>query len=227
MQDIVPVRRAVVSVYDKTGLSDFIGSLGRVDIFSSGGTAAHLREAGYTVTDIAEYTSFPPSPGHLVVSLHPLIHGGILLDPRLEGEYRNPRGEFESHRAYMEQHGILPIDLVVVNFYPFEKTVAAGALPETAREQIDIGGPTMIRAAAKTFTRVTPVVDRYDYFSILRAIKKQGGIPLSLRFSLARKAFRRIAEYDGAIARYYDHLGFEDVEEAYGISPDSTAVPEP
>jgi phosphoribosylaminoimidazolecarboxamide formyltransferase/IMP cyclohydrolase len=139
---MVEIKTALISVSDKTGLDKFVKTLGKysVKIISSGGTAQKIREFGYKeVTDVSDYTGFPESPGGYVKTLHPKIHGGLLLNEK------NPE-----HRKYMEENGIDPINMIVVNLYPFEKTVAKkGINEEEAFDQIDIGGPAMVRAAAK------------------------------------------------------------------------------
>ncbi|MFP4451715.1 MAG: bifunctional phosphoribosylaminoimidazolecarboxamide formyltransferase/IMP cyclohydrolase, partial [Rhodosalinus sp.] len=145
MPDLVPLRRALISVSDKTGLSDLGQALVArgVEILSTGGTAQALREAGCPVTDVAEVTGMPEMMGGRVKTLHPAVHGGLLA-----------LREDPAHLTAMEEHGIAPIDLLVVNLYPFEATVAAGADAAQAIEQIDIGGPAMIRAAAKNHAHV-------------------------------------------------------------------------
>jgi phosphoribosylaminoimidazolecarboxamide formyltransferase/IMP cyclohydrolase len=193
-------RRALISVYDKSGLEGLVEALGELgfEIVSSGGTAKRVRELGYKqLTEVSDYTGFPESPGGLLKTLHPRVHGGLLLS----------RGVPE-HRAYMDRHGIQPFDLVVVNLYPFEATVAKGADLETAAENIDIGGPTMIRSAAKAallYGRVAVVTDPSQYPEIIRALRSHGGeLPKGLVRSLAEKAFRRTSAYDSAIAAYLE-----------------------
>jgi phosphoribosylaminoimidazolecarboxamide formyltransferase/IMP cyclohydrolase len=193
-------RRALISVYDKSGLEGLVEALGELgfEIVSSGGTAKRVRELGYEqLTEVSDYTGFPESPGGLLKTLHPRVHGGLLLS----------RGVPE-HRAYMDRHGIQPFDLVVVNLYPFEATVAKGADLETAAENIDIGGPTMIRSAAKAallYGRVAVVTDPSQYPEIIRALRGHGGeLPEGLVRSLAEKAFRRTSAYDSAIAEYLE-----------------------
>jgi phosphoribosylaminoimidazolecarboxamide formyltransferase/IMP cyclohydrolase len=193
-------RRALISVYDKSGLEGLVEALGELgfEIVSSGGTAKRVRELGYKqLTEVSDYTGFPESPGGLLKTLHPRVHGGLLLS----------RGVPE-HRAYMDRHGIQSFDLVVVNLYPFEATVAKGADLKTAAENIDIGGPTMIRSAAKAallYGRVAVVTDTSQYPEIIRALRGHGGeLPKKLVRSLAEKAFRRTSEYDSAIAEYLE-----------------------
>ena len=194
------VRRALISVYDKSGLEELVKALGElgVEIVSSGGTAKRMRELGYgRLTEVSDYTGFPESPGGLLKTLHPRVHGGLLLS----------RGVPE-HRAYMEEHGIEPFDLVVVNLYPFEATVAKGADLETAAENIDIGGPTMIRSAAKAallYGKVAVVTDPAQYPEVIKALKSHNGeVPRGLVRGLAEKAFRRTSTYDSAIVAYLE-----------------------
>jgi phosphoribosylaminoimidazolecarboxamide formyltransferase/IMP cyclohydrolase len=194
------VRRALISVYDKSGLEELVKALGEfgVEIVSSGGTAKRMRELGYArLTEVSDYTGFPESPGGLLKTLHPRVHGGLLLS----------RGVPE-HRAYMEEHGIEPFDLVVVNLYPFEATVAKGADLETAAENIDIGGPTMIRSAAKAallYGKVAVVTDPAQYPEVIKALKRHNGdVPRGLVRGLAEAAFRRTSAYDSAITTYLE-----------------------
>jgi phosphoribosylaminoimidazolecarboxamide formyltransferase/IMP cyclohydrolase len=185
------VRRALLSVTDKTGLVEFargLSSLG-FELLSTGGTARALRDAGLTVIDVAEVTGFPEMLDGRVKTLHPMIHGGLLGDVRTE-----------EHRLAMESAGILPIELLCVNLYAFEKTVSGEHTLEEAIESIDIGGPAMIRAASKNWANVTVVVDPSDYDDVLAGLS--GGSIESVRKSLAAKAFRHTAYYDSVIARY-------------------------
>lgn len=189
-----PIRRALISVSDKTGLAEFAAALGArgVGLISTGGTAAALREAGLAVTDVSAVTDFPEMMGGRVKTLHPKIHGGLLYD----------RGD-AGHVADAEGAGIGPIDLLVVNLYPFEATLAAGADDATCVENIDIGGPAMIRAAAKNHAHVLTVVEPGDYGAVLKALDAHdGAAPLSLRRAMAAKAFARTAAYDAAIATW-------------------------
>ncbi len=194
------VRRAIVSVSDKTGVVEFSrGLVGHgVEILSTGGTARLLRESGIPVTEVSAYTGFPEILDGRVKTLVPKIHGGILAIRD------NPE-----HAAQMETHGIQPIDLVAVNLYPFEKTVAdPGCTLEAAVEQIDIGGPCMIRAAAKNHRYVTVVVDPGDYGRVLAEMGRLGGeVGDELRYELAAKAFARTSEYDAAIAGWLKGRG--------------------
>ena len=191
-----PIRRALLSVSDKTGLVDLARTLAAagVELVSTGGTAGALREAGLAVTDLSAYTGFPEMLDGRVKTLHPKVHGGLLY---LRGN--------AAHEATAREHGIQPIDLVVVNLYPFEQTVARpGVSLHDAIENIDIGGPSMLRSAAKNHESVTVVVDPADYERVARQIAETGGTTLELRRGLAAKVFARTAAYDRAIA---EHLG--------------------
>jgi phosphoribosylaminoimidazolecarboxamide formyltransferase/IMP cyclohydrolase len=189
------IERAVVSVSDKQGLAEFakvLAGLG-VEILSTGGTARSLREQGIKVVDVSEYTSFPEMMEGRVKTLHPKVHGGILADR-----------DKPEHMAQMKAQGIKPIDMVVVNLYPFEATVAKRdcTLAE-AIENIDIGGPTLIRASAKNNKHVTVVVDPADYPVLAKELKANNGvISAQTNFRLAGKAFEHTHLYDGAIATY-------------------------
>ena len=190
MTKTTSVKRALVSVSDKTGLVELGEALNRnsVAIVSTGSTAATLREAGIPVTDVAEVTGFREALDGRVKTLHPSIHGGILADRRLE-----------SHRSQLEQLGIEAFDLVVVNLYPFEATVARGAGFDEAIENIDIGGPAMVRAAAKNHASVAIVVDPADYDGVVEEISS-GVVSDETRVRLAAKAFAHTANYDGLVA---------------------------
>jgi phosphoribosylaminoimidazolecarboxamide formyltransferase/IMP cyclohydrolase len=193
------LKRALISVYDKSGLEELVEALSElgVEIVSSGGTARKIREMGQEVTEVAEYTGHPESPGGLLKTLHPKIHGGILLDPG------NPE-----HGAYMERHGIKPFDLVCVNLYPFEQVAARGAGLEEAAENIDIGGPTMTRSAAKAallHDTVAVVTDPSQYREVVETLRVNGGeLTTGLRRRLAERAFERTAAYDAAIVEYLE-----------------------
>lgn len=190
-----PIRRALLSVSDKTGLEAFGQFLAEqgVEILSTGGTARQLRGAGIAVTDVSDHTGFPEMLDGRVKTLHPLVHGGIL------GQRENP-----AHAEAMASHGIAPIDLVVVNLYPFEETVARGAGFDECVENIDIGGPAMIRAAAKNHADVTIVVDAEDYDAVRAEMEANGGATLGpLRQRLAGTAYARTATYDAAIANWF------------------------
>lgn len=191
----VAVRRALVSVWDKTGLVDFVSRLveAGVEVVSSGGTAAVLEDAGLAVTSVESVTGAPEMLGGRVKTLHPKIHGGILADTTLD-----------AHVEDLEAQGVTPFDLVVVNLYPFEAVVAHPAVTrEEAIETMDIGGPAMIRAAAKNHDRVGVVVDPSQYDEVGAAVEA-GGIGPDLRRRLARKAFFRTASYDAAIVEWLE-----------------------
>ena len=189
------VRRALVSVHDKTGVVDFARELSRlgIELLSTGGTAKLLRDSGLAVRDVADVTGFPEMLDGRVKTLHPKIHGGILA-----------RRDVPAHREALERHGIPPIDLVVVALYPFEATVARpGVTLAEAIEQIDVGGPTMIRAAAKNHGSVGVVTDAGQYRAVLDELTASGGeLGDATRFRLAQEAFRRTAQYDAAIAAW-------------------------
>ncbi len=187
-----PIRRALISVSDKSGLLDFVGVLAArgVEILSTGGTARLLADHGLTVVEVSDHTGFPEMMDGRLKTLHPRIHGGIL-------------GRRGIDDAVMEHHGIPPIDLVVVNLYPFAQTVADPSCTiETAIEQIDIGGPALLRAAAKNHRDVAVVVDPVDYPRLAAEIQATGAVSDATRFELALKVFEHTARYDGAIANY-------------------------
>jgi phosphoribosylaminoimidazolecarboxamide formyltransferase/IMP cyclohydrolase len=188
--------RALISVSDKTGLVELGKRLGRlgVDLLSTGGTAAALRSGGVPVRDVSDFTGFPEILDGRVKTLHPRVHGGLL------------GRDTEAHRKQMRDAGLDPIDLVVVNLYPFRETVARGAAFDEVIENIDIGGPAMIRSAAKNHERVAVVVDPADYPRVLADFEALGDVSAPLRFELARKAFAHTAAYDGAIAGYLGRL---------------------
>src|SRR5437868_2164940 len=191
---------ALLSVSDKSGLIEFARALAGygIDLVSTGGTAKAIAAAGLKVADVSELTGFPEMMDGRVKTLHPKVHGGLLAirdDP--------------AHAASMKDHGIAPIDLLVVNLYPFEATVAKGAPFDDCIENIDIGGPAMIRAAAKNHNDVAVVVDADDYARVLDELKAHGGATtLALRKALAQKAYARTAAYDAAISNWFaDALG--------------------
>jgi phosphoribosylaminoimidazolecarboxamide formyltransferase/IMP cyclohydrolase len=192
-----PITRALMSVTDKSGLLEFGWFLAgqNVEILSTGGTARMLREGGVSVMEVSEFTGFPEMLDGRVKTLHPKIHGGIL-----------GRRDLPGHLEQMAKHQIKPIDLVVVNLYQFEKAVAQpGCTLEDAIENIDIGGPTLLRAAAKNYQAVTVVVDPGDYELVMREMKlHQGATNLATRFKLAKKVFQATSAYDGAISRYLE-----------------------
>ena len=183
MGKTVTVGRALLSVFDKSGMADFARGLSEagVELVSTGGTHKLISQAGLPVRDISDLTGFPEMMDGRVKTLHPKVHGGLL------SVRDNPE-----HQASMDEHEIGPIDLVAVNLYPFEKTVASGASYDEIIENIDIGGPAMVRSAAKNHAFVTVVVDPADYPAILEAIRN-GGIPFELRQKLAAKAYARTA----------------------------------
>jgi len=194
-----PVRRALISVSDKSGLIEFASALAKfnVHILSTGGTAKLLADNGVPVTEVSDHTGFPEMLDGRVKTLHPKIHGGLLA-----------RRDLPAHMAAIKQAGIEPIDLVVVNLYPFAQTVAKpGCTLEQAIENIDIGGPTMLRSAAKNHGGVAVVVDPADYPSVLEELAKNGGaISAATRFALAKKVFTHTAAYDAAISNYLTGL---------------------
>ena len=200
------IKRALLSVSDKTGIVEFARELNRfgVEILSTGGTAALLRKEGLPVRDVADFTGFPEMLDGRVKTLHPKIHGGLL------GMRDNPE-----HVAKMAEHDILPIDLVAVNLYPFEATVAKPDCPlEDAIENIDIGGPTMLRSAAKNNRDVTVVVDSADYQAVLDELKASGGaVSRETNFRLAVKVYQHTAAYDGAIANWLGRRTGEAIAE--------------
>jgi phosphoribosylaminoimidazolecarboxamide formyltransferase / IMP cyclohydrolase len=190
----VPIKRALLSVYDKTGMADFAKELARlgVELVSTGGTSRLIAEAGVAVRDISDLTGFPEMMDGRVKTLHPKVHGGLLAVR-----------DDAAHKTAMEAHGIGAIDLVVVNLYPFEATIAKGASYEETIENIDIGGPAMIRSAAKNHAYVTVVVDPNDYAEVLESIRQSGGVPYEMRQKLAAKAYARTAAYDSVISNWF------------------------
>ncbi|BAK84194.1 bifunctional phosphoribosylaminoimidazolecarboxamide formyltransferase/IMP cyclohydrolase PurH [Komagataeibacter medellinensis] len=197
----VPVRRALISVSDKNGLLDLARALVAhgAEILSTGGSARTLREAGIPVRDVSEHTGFPEILDGRVKTLVPQVHGGIL-----------GRRDLPAHVRQMEEHAIAPIDLVAVNLYPFEATVASGAGPEDCIENIDIGGPALIRAAAKNHAHVAIVTDPAQYAGIITALEN-GGTTLDQRTKLAGAAYARTAAYDAAIAKWFAGQEGEDL----------------
>ncbi|HET6306458.1 MAG TPA: bifunctional phosphoribosylaminoimidazolecarboxamide formyltransferase/IMP cyclohydrolase [Rhodopila sp.] len=194
MTDIVPIRRALISVSDKQGLVPFAQALAArgVEILSTGGSAKALREAGVKVTEVSDHTGFPEIMDGRVKTLVPQIHGGILA-----------RRDNPEHMAQMQAHAIAPIDLVAVNLYPFEATVAKGAAYDDCVENIDIGGPALIRAAAKNHDFVAVLTDPAQYDAVLSALEATNGTSLALRRQLAGEAYARTAAYDSAIAAWF------------------------
>lgn len=205
------IRRALISVSDKTGIADFARALTKfeVEIISTGGTARTLREAGIPVRDVSDVTGFPEMMDGRIKTLHPLIHGGLLA------LRDNPE-----HVEAMGQHGITPIDMVVVNLYPFRETIARPNVSQSeAIEQIDIGGPAMIRSAAKNYQDVAVVVLTTDYDKIVQEMESQdGSLSLKTRSALARVAFGQTAVYDGIVTAYLSGAFQRDSKEGGGIS---------
>ncbi len=194
MVDVIPVKRALISVSDKAGLVQFGASLAElgVELLSTGGTATALRGAGLEVKDVSDFTGFPEMMDGRVKTLHPKVHGGLLA-----------LRDNSDHVAAMEAHGIGAIDLVVVNLYPFEATVAAGAADADVIENIDIGGPAMIRSAAKNHGFVGVVVDVEDYGLVVDELKAHGGLTQDTRTALAGRAYARTAAYDTAVSTWF------------------------
>src|SRR5689334_11643461 len=194
-ENLRPIRRALISVSDKTGILDFARELTRfnVEIISTGGTAKTLRDAGITVRDISDVTGFPEMMDGRVKTLHPRVHGGLLAVR-----------DNADHVAALEQHGIQPIDLVVVNLYPFAETIKReGVTREEAIEQIDIGGPAMIRSAAKNARDVAVVVSPEEYSNVVNELKENdGALSLDTRKRLAQEAFQQTAIYDILVSSY-------------------------
>ncbi|MCR9146056.1 MAG: bifunctional phosphoribosylaminoimidazolecarboxamide formyltransferase/IMP cyclohydrolase [Rhodobacteraceae bacterium] len=194
MTDLAPVRRALLSVSDKTGLTDLGRALAErgIELLSTGGTARALREAGLTVRDVAEITQFPEMMDGRVKTLHPMVHGGLLA-----------LRDKDDHLSAMQEHGIGPIDLLVVNLYPFEETVAKGGDYDACIENIDIGGPAMIRAAAKNHAFVSVVVDVEDYEPLLAEMEaNHGQTTYAFRQKLALTAYARTGAYDAAVSTW-------------------------
>ncbi|WP_323989378.1 bifunctional phosphoribosylaminoimidazolecarboxamide formyltransferase/IMP cyclohydrolase [Nguyenibacter sp. L1] len=207
-QTQVPVRRALISVSDKTGLLDLARALlaHGAEILSTGGSARALRDAGLPVTEVSDHTGFPEILDGRVKTLVPQIHGGIL-----------GRRDLPAHLAQMDEHGIAPIDLVAVNLYPFEATVASGAGPEDCIENIDIGGPALIRAAAKNHGHVAVLTDPSQYGAVIDALAA-GGTTLAARRDLAGAAYARTASYDSAIASWFAGLRGDALPERLTIA---------
>ena len=203
MAAIVPIRRALLSLSDKSGLDELAAALvaAGVELVSTGGTAARLRESGVAVRDVSDLTGFPEMMDGRVKTLHPMVHGGLLAVR-----------DNQEHVAAMEAHGIGAIDLVVVNLYPFEATVAKGAGRDEIIENIDIGGPSMVRSAAKNHRHVAIVTDSADYDTLIGQLRDQGGTDLAFRRKLAAKAYALTAAYDSAISGWF---AFADQGEAY------------
>ncbi|MGC5627292.1 bifunctional phosphoribosylaminoimidazolecarboxamide formyltransferase/IMP cyclohydrolase [Georgenia sp. Z1344] len=211
------MRRALVSVYDKTGLVELAGALAEagVEIVSTGSTAARIAEAGIPVTPVEQVTGFPECLDGRVKTLHPNVHAGVLADRRLA-----------DHREQLDELGIEPFDLVVVNLYPFAQTVASGAGYDDAVEQIDIGGPTMVRAAAKNHPSVAVVVDPDRYGEVTRALA-EGGFTFAERRALAAVAFAHTAAYDAAVATWFAEQAADAETATSGYEADAPAAQAP
>lgn len=195
---MIRAERAIISLTDKSGIEGFaqeLAALG-VEILSTGGTAKKLRDAGLEVIDVSQFTGFPEMLDGRVKTLHPKVHGGIL----------NQRTN-EAHQRQCAEHGLKNIDIIAVNLYAFEKTVAdPNCSLEDAIENIDIGGPTMLRAAAKNFHDVTVIVDPNDYPLVLEELKTHGNTTLKTRFKLMRKVYALTAAYDTAISSWLEKV---------------------
>ena len=219
IDDAVPVRNVLLSVSDKTGLSTLVPGLLKINpqvrLYSTGGTFSAIRDmlgaerAAASLVSVSDYTGQPEMQGGLVKTLDFKIYLGLL------SETYN-----EAHRVDLKRVGGVDLDMVVVNLYPFRETVArAGATPEEARANIDIGGPCMVRASAKNYLRVASVTDPADYPRILAELEAgRGALSLEMRWNLARKAFRHTADYDAAIATYLESRVFKDVRSCYDVA---------
>jgi phosphoribosylaminoimidazolecarboxamide formyltransferase/IMP cyclohydrolase len=207
-------KRALLSVYRKEGIVDLARGLEKrgFEIVSTGGTADELKRAGVKVVGVSEATGFPEMLDGRVKTLHPKIHGGVLA-----------RREKPEHMKALAEHGILPVDVVVVNLYPFEDKVAKGVPFDEAVENIDIGGPTMVRAAAKNFKSVAVVVDPADYNLLLEQLDLEGGIDSATRLYFTQKAFRHTARYEAAIAGYFAQV--EVKEQGFGVAETEDIFP--
>ena len=203
--DRKPIRRALISVYDKSGLPELVAALAAADveIVSTGSTAARIEESGVPVTTVSDLTGFPECLDGRVKTLHPRVHAGLLADTRLP-----------EHVSQLEELGIAPFELVVVNLYPFTSTVASGAAPDDCIEQIDIGGPAMVRASAKNHASVAVVVDPRRYPEVIEAVGA-GGFTLEQRQRLAAEAFAHTASYDVAVATWMGNV----------VAPDGSGFP--
>jgi phosphoribosylaminoimidazolecarboxamide formyltransferase/IMP cyclohydrolase len=203
-------RRALISVFKKDGVADLARELDSrgYEIVSTGGTAADLKKSKVPVVGVSKATGFPEILDGRVKTLHPAIHGGILA-----------RRDLPEHVKALADQGIAPVDIVVVNLYPFEDKVAKGAPFAEAIENIDVGGPAMLRAAAKNFQHVAVVVDPADYGLLLEQLDRPGGIDAATRLYFAQKAFRHTARYDAAIAGYLAQV--ESGPEGYAVAESS------
>jgi phosphoribosylaminoimidazolecarboxamide formyltransferase/IMP cyclohydrolase len=213
MTDIVPIRRALISLSDKTGMVDFASTLAAqgTEILSTGGSAKVLREAGVKVTEVSDHTGFPEILDGRVKTLVPQIHGGIL-----------GRRDLAEHLAQMAEHKIAPIDLVAVNLYPFEATVARGAAFEDCIENIDIGGPAMIRSAAKNHDSVSVLTAPAHFATVLAELAAHGGTTLATRHSLAAQAYARTAAYDAAISSWFATQNGEEFPATFAVAGTKT-----
>jgi phosphoribosylaminoimidazolecarboxamide formyltransferase/IMP cyclohydrolase len=214
MTDVRPVRRALMAVYDKAGAVELARGLSElgVALVSSGGTAATLREAGIDVTPVEDVTGFPEMLDGRVKTLHPMIHAGILADRRKP-----------EHEEQLAAQGIQPFDLVIVNLYPFRETVASGAGADEVIEKIDIGGPAMVRAAAKNHASVGVVVNPARYGDVLAELRQGGGLSGETRRSLAAEAFAHTAAYDAGVAAWFAHGDGETLPSFVGLALEKTA----
>lgn len=215
-RDQIAVRRALISVSDKTGLEELATALGEagVEIVSTGSTAGRIRDLGIAVKDVSEVTGFPESLDGRVKTLHPAVHAGILADLRLD-----------SHESQLQELGIDGFELVVVNLYPFVETVRSGAAPDAVIEQIDIGGPAMVRASAKNHANVAIVVSPERYGEVIEAVRA-GGTTLGQRFELAAAAYAHTAAYDMAVAGWFAERVRGGQRAAEGEGPVSDAWPQ-
>ena len=207
----MPVQRALISVFDKTGIVDFARRLAalKIEILSTGGTAKLLRENGLAVRDVSDFTGWPVMLGGRVKTLHPKVHGGLLFRRKHAGDQKEAA-----------EHGIARIDIVVVNLYPFEETAAkTGLTAEELIENIDIGGPTMLRSAAKNFESVTVVCDPADFSRVAQELESAGDTTLATRLELARKVFAATSRYDGLITTELERLCASDGQIALGSKP--------
>ena len=197
------IKRALISVSDKTGLTDIVKELANhnIDILSTGGTAKTIRESGIKVTDVSEYTGFPEMMDGRIKTSHPKIHGALL-----------GKRSVSEHLDMMKKHNIIPIDMVIVNLYPFEATVAKPDCDlNDAIENIDIGGPAMLRSSAKNYEDVTVIIDNSDYNHIIREMRENNGcISIKTNFYLAKKVFSRTSAYDAAISNYLSNVDMDD-----------------
>src|SRR6266704_733337 len=205
------VERALISVFDKTGIVDFAKrhAAMKIEVLSTGGTAKLLRENGVAARDVSDFTGWPEMLGGRVKTLHPKVHGGLLF-----------RRKHPDDQKQVEHHGIAPIDLVVVNLYPFEATAAkAGLSAEELIENIDIGGPTMLRSAAKNLESVTVVSDPADSERVAKEIESAGDTTLATRLELARKVFATTSRYDGMITTELERLAAASGHISLGAKP--------